>query len=227
SHLVIGDEMLNFFLEDTATAGAGPDKDRRQRIRHDALRRVGFDPYDESPIKRRGEEHIRGANARGTASPRHDFNPDAFTPASFPYDDSYGYDSDQQSPYPPREYDEQAPPDYPQYSRDPTPSSPSSRPLLLHQTPSRNSRPGSAATSERNRSAVQAKYAGSPRSSPSPSPQAPVSAIQTPPSTARSRQTLLRAQTEPKAGSPLVREYLAKGNDSGLGSGGPSDGETG
>ncbi|KAK0347295.1 Ran-specific GTPase-activating protein 30 [Friedmanniomyces endolithicus] len=227
SHLVIGDEMLNFFLEDTATAGAGPDKDRRQRIRHDALRRVGFDPYDESPIKRRGEEHIRGANARGTASPRHDFNPDAFTPASFPYDDSYGYDSDQQSPYPPREYDEQAPPDYPQYSRDPTPSSPSSRPLLLHQTPSRNSRPGSAATSERHRSAVQAKYAGSPRSSPSPSPQAPVSAIQTPPSTARSRQTLLRAQTEPKAGSPLVREYLAKGNDSGFGSGGPSDGETG
>ncbi|KAK1057552.1 Ran-specific GTPase-activating protein 30 [Friedmanniomyces endolithicus] len=223
SHLVIGDEMLNFFLEDTATAGAGPDKDRRQRIRHDALRRVGFDPYDESPIKRRGEEHIRGANARGAASPRHDFDPDAFPPASFPYDESYGYDSDQQSPYAPREY-EQAPPDYPQYSRDPTPSSPSPRPLLLHQTPSRTSTPGSA-TSERHRSAVQAKYAGSPRAS--PSPQAPVSAIQTPPSTARSRQALLRAQTEPKAGSPLVREYLAKETDSGFGSGGPSDGETG
>ncbi|KAK0284202.1 Ran-specific GTPase-activating protein 30 [Friedmanniomyces endolithicus] len=223
SHLVIGDEMLNFFLEDTATAGAGPDKVRRQRIRHDALRRVGFDPYDESPIKRRGEEHIRGANARGAASPRHDFDPDGFPPASFPYDDSYGYDPDHPSPYLPREY-EQAPPDYPQYSREPMPSSPSPRPLLLHQTPSRPSTPGSA-TSECHRSAVQAKYAGSPRSS--PSPQAPVSAVQTPPSTARSRQALLRAQTEPKAGSPLVREYLAKRNDSGSGSGRPSDGETG
>ncbi|KAK0256694.1 hypothetical protein B0A54_06825 [Friedmanniomyces endolithicus] len=223
SHLVIGDEMLNFFLEDTATAGAGPDKDRRQRIRHDALRRVGFDPYDESPIKRRGEEHIRGANARGSASPRHDFDSDGFPPASFPYDESYGYDSDHQSPYAPREYERVAP-DYPQYTRDPTPSSPSPRPLLLHQTPSRTSTPGSA-TSERHRSAVQAKYAGNPRAS--PSPQAPVSAIQTPPSTARSRQALLRAQTEPKAGSPLVREYLTKETDSGFGSGGASDGETG
>ncbi|TKA83046.1 hypothetical protein B0A55_00819 [Friedmanniomyces simplex] len=216
SHLVIGDEMLNFFLEDTATAGAGPDKDRRQRIRHDALRRVGFDPYDESPIKRRGEEHIRGANTRAAASPRADFDPDPFSQV-FPYDESYGYDSDHQSPYSSGEY-EQAPVDYPRYSREPEPSSPSPRPLLLHQTPSRTSTPGSV-TSERHRNAVQAKYAGSARAS--PSPQAPVSAIQTPPSTAKSRQVPLRAQTEPKPGSPLVREYLAKETESGLGTGRP------
>ncbi|KAF1349589.1 RanGTP-binding protein-domain-containing protein [Delphinella strobiligena] len=58
SHLTIEDELLNFFLEDSATTGAGPDVEYRQRIRRDARRRVGFDPYDESPIKRRGEEYL-------------------------------------------------------------------------------------------------------------------------------------------------------------------------
>lgn len=61
SHLSISDELLNFFLEDSATAGAGDDKSARQRIRHDVVRRVGFDPYDESPVKRRGEEYIARA----------------------------------------------------------------------------------------------------------------------------------------------------------------------
>lgn len=58
SHLTIEDELLNFFLEDTSTTGAGADVEYRQRIRRDARRRVGFDPYDESPIKRRGEEYL-------------------------------------------------------------------------------------------------------------------------------------------------------------------------
>lgn len=61
SHLSISDELLNFFLEDSATAGAGGDKQARQRIRGEAVRRVGFDPYDESPVKRRGEEYIAHA----------------------------------------------------------------------------------------------------------------------------------------------------------------------
>ncbi|KAI5204529.1 Ran-binding-domain-containing protein [Aureobasidium subglaciale] len=68
SHLTIEDELLNFFLEDSATTGAGSDTSSRQRIRRDARRRVGFDPYDESPIKRRGEEylsHPRAANTPG------------------------------------------------------------------------------------------------------------------------------------------------------------------
>lgn len=63
SHLAIEDELLNFFLEDSATAGAGADKTKRRRMRHDAVKRVGFDPYDESPIKRRNEAYIQRAGA--------------------------------------------------------------------------------------------------------------------------------------------------------------------
>jgi hypothetical protein len=68
SHLAIEDELLNFFLEDSGTAGAGADKTKRRRMRHDAARRVGFDPYDESPIKRRNEAYIQ-QRAGGGASP--------------------------------------------------------------------------------------------------------------------------------------------------------------
>jgi hypothetical protein len=67
SHLAIEDELLNFFLEDSATAGAGADKTKRRRMRHDAVKHVGFDPYDESPIKRRNEAYIQ----RAAASPQH------------------------------------------------------------------------------------------------------------------------------------------------------------
>lgn len=59
SHLSIPDELLTFFLSESAsTVGAGADSDLRRRVRRDAVRRVGFDPYDESPIKRRGEEYL-------------------------------------------------------------------------------------------------------------------------------------------------------------------------
>jgi len=68
SHLAIEDELLNFFLEDSGTAGADADKTKRRRMRHDAARRVGFDPYDESPIKRRNEAYIQ-QRAGGGASP--------------------------------------------------------------------------------------------------------------------------------------------------------------
>ena len=65
SHLSTSDELLNFFLEDSATAGAGGDKAARQRVRQQATRRVGFDPFDESPVKRRGEGYIAHAYAGG------------------------------------------------------------------------------------------------------------------------------------------------------------------
>jgi len=78
SHLTIEDELLNFFLEDSSTTGAGPNAEYRQRVRRDARRRVGFDPYDESPIKRRGEEYL----AHPRASPWRDLGPE--------YDDHYG-----------------------------------------------------------------------------------------------------------------------------------------
>ncbi|KAN0077651.1 RanGTP-binding domain containing protein [Elaphomyces granulatus] len=57
SHLSITDELLNFFLEESSTTGAGGDEHHRQRIRAEARRKVGWDPYDESPLKRRGEDY--------------------------------------------------------------------------------------------------------------------------------------------------------------------------
>lgn len=57
SHLSIPDELLNFFLEESASTGAGGDEKYRQAVRADARKRVGWDPYDESPIKRRGENY--------------------------------------------------------------------------------------------------------------------------------------------------------------------------
>lgn len=58
THLSIPDELLTFFLSESASTGAANgDVEERKRLRDDARRRVGFDPYDESPIKRRGEEY--------------------------------------------------------------------------------------------------------------------------------------------------------------------------
>lgn len=83
SHLAIPDEFLNFFLSDSSTVGAGSDADLRRRVRREARMRVGFDPYDESPIKRRGEEYLEHE--------LHDVE-DGYEPAS-PVDSvSYDYD---------------------------------------------------------------------------------------------------------------------------------------
>ena len=61
-HLSIPDELLNFFLSESASTGAAnADSQERKRLRTEARRRVGFDPYDESPVKRRGEEYQYGA----------------------------------------------------------------------------------------------------------------------------------------------------------------------
>jgi hypothetical protein len=65
SHLSISDELLNFFLEESSTTGAGGDEQHRQRLRADARRRVGWDPYDESPVKRRGEDYQYGWTSDG------------------------------------------------------------------------------------------------------------------------------------------------------------------
>ena len=69
-HLSIPDELLNFFLSESASTGAASnDAQERRRLREDARRRVGFDPYDESPVKRRGEDYQYRANDReGTPS---------------------------------------------------------------------------------------------------------------------------------------------------------------
>jgi hypothetical protein len=57
SHLSIPDELLTFFLEESSTTGAGGDGDERRRTRREARQKVGFDPYDESPVKRHGEDY--------------------------------------------------------------------------------------------------------------------------------------------------------------------------
>ncbi|KAK5798144.1 hypothetical protein VI817_004435 [Penicillium citrinum] len=71
SHLAISDELLNFFLEESASTGAGGDEQHRQRLRSEARRRVGWDPYDESPVKIRGEDYqYRYGYDSPSASPR-------------------------------------------------------------------------------------------------------------------------------------------------------------
>lgn len=57
SHLTIPDELLTFFLHESSTTGAGADASERKRTRLLARKKVGFDPYDESPVKRHGEEY--------------------------------------------------------------------------------------------------------------------------------------------------------------------------
>ena len=70
SHLSITDELLNFFLEESASTGAGGDENYRQATRAQARRQVGWDPYDESPVKRRGEEYQYQGGGGGYGSPR-------------------------------------------------------------------------------------------------------------------------------------------------------------
>jgi hypothetical protein len=57
SHLSIPDELLTFFLEESSTTGAGGNSEQRLRTRGEARRKVGFDPYGETPIKRRGQDY--------------------------------------------------------------------------------------------------------------------------------------------------------------------------
>lgn len=52
-HRAVMDETLNFFLHENASTGAGENNTMRQRARQAAKTKVGFDPYNESPIKRR------------------------------------------------------------------------------------------------------------------------------------------------------------------------------
>ncbi|KMP01321.1 hypothetical protein CIRG_01461 [Coccidioides immitis RMSCC 2394] len=85
SHLSIPDELLNFFLEESSTTGAGGDEHHRQRVRAEARRKVGWDPYDESPLKRRGEDYqYRGGQDQDSwaGSPR------SWRPSAEPYSPS-------------------------------------------------------------------------------------------------------------------------------------------
>ncbi|TAQ89356.1 hypothetical protein B7494_g2356 [Chlorociboria aeruginascens] len=86
SHLSVPDELLTFFLEESSTTGAGGDGEQRRRTRREARRKVGFDPYDESPIKRRGEEYQYQGHKEQ----------DSYSRDGTPYD----YENQARSPYP-------------------------------------------------------------------------------------------------------------------------------
>nr|POF04555.1 ran-specific gtpase-activating protein 30 [Quercus suber] len=184
SHLTIEDELLNFFLEDSATAGAGSDKEHRQHLRHDAVKRVGFDPYDESPIRRRTEEYIH--HPRGAASPRQKpiFDLSALE-SHFPYHDASEYDEEtlQQA-----EFAAHFAPSSPSPAGVSSPFSPPPRRPLLQQTPSRTSTPGSF-DDEKRRNAQPTTLVEPPSSSPATS--------------SKCEPTTRRAQKEVKPRSPL------------------------
>lgn len=106
SHLSITDELLNFFLEESSTTGAGGDEQHRQRVRAEARRKVGWDPYDESPLKHRGEDYQYGWAPGGNSSPGHYPRDSDGFPLSPTYESS-GYhirsrESTPDSPLPPR-----------------------------------------------------------------------------------------------------------------------------
>ena len=82
SHLAINDELLNFFLSESSSTGAGADSDRRKMMRNAARRRVGFDPYNESPVKFRGEEYLHQYDRRGNWEDPSDDDDDGYVPRS-------------------------------------------------------------------------------------------------------------------------------------------------
>ena len=127
-HLSIPDELLTFFLSESASTGAASnDIQERKRLREEARRRVGFDPYDESPVKRRGEEYQHHGGREGT--PQWD--------GEYGYRSERGYGSEayQYSPrYEDEGYDTRYWTNPPQEGRSPsTPreSTPHTPPLLL------------------------------------------------------------------------------------------------
>ncbi|KAL8925313.1 MAG: hypothetical protein Q9208_003603 [Pyrenodesmia sp. 3 TL-2023] len=81
THLSIPDELLTFFLSESASTGAAQgDVEERKRVREEARRRVGFDPYDESPIKRRGEEYQYRDERRDGWEGQADYEGRGYTP---------------------------------------------------------------------------------------------------------------------------------------------------
>ncbi|KAL5317598.1 hypothetical protein ACEPPN_014694 [Leptodophora sp. 'Broadleaf-Isolate-01'] len=125
SHLSIPDELLTFFLEESSTTGAGGDGEERRRTRREARQKVGFDPYDESPVKRRGEDYQYQYQGQGQ--------------------DGYAY-SHGGTPYQDYDQNDGYPPGSPRWSRDQSQSMPpqgTPEPWLLRSREGSGSRRGS------------------------------------------------------------------------------------
>ncbi|KAL8704509.1 MAG: hypothetical protein Q9201_002318 [Fulgogasparrea decipioides] len=90
-HLSIPDELLTFFLSESASTGAANgDIEERKRLRDEARRRVGFDPYDESPVKRRGEEY-QYRNHQDTWVGNEEYGGEPYTPEAAANNDTRTY----------------------------------------------------------------------------------------------------------------------------------------
>lgn len=199
SHLAINDELLHFFLEESSTTGAGADSEERRRVRREARARVGFDPYDESPVKRRGEdyqyqyEHPNGRESRpGSEALNWETYPDYNAEPSSSPRSRWANDNDR--------YDDSWPHPHrlplSQTSRDPTPETP---PLLLKHTLSRSS------SSPRPRP----RHASATPDRPTHAPSLGARGYSSPPTPSggggllKGRQAVLRRDVVPKRGSPL------------------------
>jgi len=200
SHLAINDELLHFFLEESSTTGAGADSEERRRVRREARARVGFDPYDESPVKRRGEDyqyqydHPNGRESRqGSEAPHWDTYPNYKAEPSSSPRSRWANDNDR--------YDDSWPhphhlPPLPQTSRDATPETP---PLLLKHSLSRSS------SSPRPRP----RHASATPDRPTHPPPLGARGYSSPPTPSgggglvKGRQAVLRRDVVPKRGSPL------------------------
>jgi hypothetical protein len=139
SHLSIHDEFLTFFLCESSNTGAGADAELRKRTRREAVNKMGFDPYDESPIKPRGEDYqYQGQEEYGGYSRGHT-----------PYDESdhpNGYPSPTQGWM--RERNSTTPEpwllrsrEHSSASRQSPPNIPQSSPMPLHRPPRKSTRP--------------------------------------------------------------------------------------
>ncbi len=138
-HLSIPDELLTFFLSESASTGAASnDAQERRRLREDARRRVGFDPYDESPVKRRGEEYLHNSAEMGDSAPWNAEGGQEFTDERYgtpigpvryddPQHDDEGYNTrnismppqSDSGPYTPRRFATDSPADRPLKNRQP------------------------------------------------------------------------------------------------------------
>jgi hypothetical protein len=99
SHLAISDELLNFFLSESSSTGSGADAERRKMMRSAARRKVGFDPYAESPIKLRGEDYLYDRGQSPGWDEEHDQEENYYSPSSLNLgDNSTHRDSNANSP---------------------------------------------------------------------------------------------------------------------------------
>lgn len=206
SHLSIPDELLNFFLSESSTTGAGGDGEERRRKRWEARRKVGFDPYDESPVKRRGED---GVAERQQAEDGHD--------ELEGWSEDYGYESGSwQSPRPPsRQYRASESPS-PMLVRslretvDRRTSSPG-----LRSSPLRQSMSGRQSMPDRRHTTPPTTMAATNTTTPTVTPTGNTAATTTPADHSKTRSAVLRedlgaAVSHQKRGSPLRRDAAAE-----------------